>query len=141
MVKDYKADELELFREQLRPVASRYRWHIRLFLLGVAGFLGNIVCGVIFRMEWFFVPAIIFHLVGLAAGLTVPLLECPACNGCLYRFKRYCPECGSTKFEAEGGSLPSYCGSCQKQLRSGKRRNFKVRSCTHCGIPLDEQGL
>jgi hypothetical protein len=63
VVKDYKADELEFCREQFRPVASGYRWHKRLFLLELAVFLGSIVCGFVFRMEWFFISGIVFHLV------------------------------------------------------------------------------
>ena len=88
------------------------------------------------------IPALAFWFVGFSSIGTMPLLECPACTGGLCRrLKRYCPACGSVKLERGTGSLSAHCNACKKELWAGKHSNYKIRFCTHCGIPLDEKGL
>ena len=143
VVKDFKAAELAVFREAFRPLAATHRWHIRLFFFGAAGFVACLSLGVCLKLpELCFIPALVFHVLGMSALLTMPLLECPACNGNVEHLARYCPECGSGKFECRSDSTPTCCPSCMKVLRRRKsRRSYKVHFCTHCGIRLDDLGV
>jgi hypothetical protein len=140
-VKEYKPHELDQFREAFRPQAVRYRWHLRLAILGVLGGLATILFTVLLQVPQIAFLFPVLWLIGFASIGSIPLLECPACRGAIRRLTTYCPACGSSKFQGRDSWQPAHCESCDKDLHCGKHRNFKIRYCTHCGIPLDERGI
>ena len=160
-VSDYTKEELKQFYEQFAPVAQK--WHKlnrRLKIIG-ALFFGPII--IVFIVLLITNPKIIpdrflswiaFGLLFL--GVVIPLVsvlfvfiplsrinKCPACHNRLdvYLLGDYCPECGSNQLEKKKWSLPK-CNACGKRLTHYKRRRrYKIRFCTHCGVFLEEKGF
>lgn len=148
LVSDYSEDERAHFREVFAPRAARFRryWRLTLFI-GCSAFAGWIaairvlpglglmwVCGVL-----------LLGLLGLAvfAWYSQPSLECPACHSDVdsRRLGRYCPECGSEQLRTRDWPLAAKCDACGAVMRWGKSRGYRIRACTHCGVPLDDRGV
>lgn len=75
----------------------------------------------------------------LVTAIRSASLFCPACRGSLTgEIGPHCPECGEQAVEpAKGWFRAAQCRSCQKPLRTGKHRSFKLNACTHCGFMLN----
>lgn len=144
---DYSPEEIDLLRERFRPLASKYRRCQRvcvelLWLFLIAG-----ICWMMLQVQMaaYFVMGSI--LAAIALGLFMILcvkLHCPGCGKDLEKeLGRYCPECGHPD-----GVQPAVwfrsakCEICGMGLRYHKgERAFKIRACTHCGLPLDDEGI
>ena len=158
----YTAEETAQFQILFWPVAHKYRRCHRtaMWLLGT-GFV-ILIGGVIGRNGLQFVyghdvvPKIVMNVITwvafagiiVATGLLAsrPTLTCPACRGSLdQRIVNYCPECGSDRLGKDWLKQPQCrsCGASLKHIRtkSGRKRVYRVRACTHCGLMLDHEGL
>ena len=159
---NYTAEETARFQVLFWPVAHKYRRcnRMAMWLLGL-GFvilLGGILCrnGLQFVYGRDVVPKIVMSVVtwGAFAGVIIgsgflasrPSLICPACRGSLdQRIVNYCAECGSDRLGTDWLKQPQ-CRSCGASLkhvltRRGRKRAYRVRACTHCGLMLDHFGL
>ncbi len=151
---DYTVDELGNLRNSFRLVASRYRFHMRLFIAGGIGMFACIAS--LFLISWvvprfhlhflwptallpgiLWIAALLCWLIAFCAGITAPRLCCLGCDGNINDIQRFCPECGHEMLQG------SFCASCNKTLRrrKGHPQNYKIRACTHCGVMLDKIGL
>jgi hypothetical protein len=152
-VGDYSADELKRFRgvfaadlRQSKAKEQRYA-HPLLAVLLVG--LAAIICASLLSqppIAWLFDLGFFVFAAGMVAVVVVayslPKLKCPACHSFFSgELGRYCPECGSASLELKGWLNTPHCNSCKKDLRGGKGRNFKYKTCTHCGVFLDDKGL
>jgi hypothetical protein len=142
---DYTPQELDRFRAAFEPAIDRYQSSSIWFF---PGYFALVLGGVLFRPcpGW----AKVFPCTALLTGVLLVAFaiiggdpKCPACRRKVAdKVGRYCPKCGGNAVEQGKGvfGLPR-CGSCRSELNWGKRRNYKVRSCTHCGIPLNSEGF
>jgi len=82
-------------------------------------------------------------LLMLVLGLPLFRVQCPACHNRLYsvRLGHYCPACGRRRVEAGNWLRAPRCGACGSHVGPAKRRRYKIRACTHCGVILDEAGF
>ena len=152
-VGDYSADELKRFREvfaadlrQSKATEQRYAHPLLVVLL--VGLAATICACLLSRppTAWLFGVGFFCFAAGMIAvvivAYTLPKLKCPACHNFLFgEFGRYCPECGSASLEPRGWLNTPHCNSCGKDLWSGKGRNFRYKTCTRCGVFLDDKGL
>lgn len=92
---------------------------------------------------WIVAAFFICWLVLVVIAITRSELECPACHGNLVsrQLGSYCPECGVGGLKPGGWFTSPHCNACDKTLRRGKSRQYRIRACTHCGLVLDERGL
>jgi hypothetical protein len=145
-VADYTLDERAKLREDFQPIAEEYR-HANRF-----SSIGFLTCGLGMMSLFFFLgkSSIPWVLIPFLSGIgffiwilsKIPPLICPGCNNYLDgRFGRYCPECGSDRFQRGSWFQPSYCPACGKWIGRGKDRQYDIRACTHCGVMLDEKGV
>jgi len=146
---DLSPEEWTRLQQAFLPLAVRYRrWH-RMSSYALFGFLGSVAAFMFFggglhvpSPEWFLLPALICWMVLLGLLLSAPSLVCPGCgNDMEYGFGRYCPECGAEGLHRARGLRNTKCAACGKTLRFHKGRRYKIRTCTHCGLALDEEGL
>jgi ribosomal protein L37AE/L43A len=71
-----------------------------------------------------------------------PLLNCPACHNRLdVGFGEFCPECGARALQRGGSCFQAQCLVCGRTLSRGESRHYKIGTCTHCGVMLNEDGL
>jgi len=131
-------------REVFRPVAAAYR---RYRAYWIASVLGAIVPPVILSsidaaiLVWLIPVSIILGVIAVAALIRASRLSCPACSYDIRRdIQAYCPECGSNSLKRAVMS-GFKCLGCDKTLRRGKHRSYRIRYCTNCGAYLDEVGL
>jgi len=147
-VGDYAPDELAQFKNAFRPTADRYRRHLRIG--GVAAWVVFFFIGFAFLLATAAPHSLSFSLVftgfvllwvGALWGIVLTRsLKCPACKRQITTLCAYCPECGHSPL-AIGWFGGFSCEHCGKTLSGGKRRNYKIKVCSHCGVVLDEQGL
>jgi hypothetical protein len=136
-VADYSEPEKEQFRSEFRPIARQHRIFNYVFLIiGIAVFLLLILSK---RNDWW-----LLFLSVLAFGILYSLLFDPVCPACERRvngrIRTFCPECGG-KVSPGGSFKAPQCLSCGMDLWRGKRRSYKIRCCTHCGVFLDGKGI
>lgn len=141
----FTEEEQRRFREIFAPGARKYRFISR-FVRAIVG-----ICFVIastgFLLSKIFLGFVgvlfVFWSVLLLFSLIQSELKCPACHEKpLSRdLGSYCPECGAASIQPGGWLRSPRCDSCRKTLRWRKRRWYRVRACTHCGLTLDEKGL
>ena len=148
-VGDYTPNELAQFKSSFRTTVDAYRHHLRI--------AGVIVCAVFFViglacvLATFTPHSLTFSLVfggfallwifALWAFVLTRSLRCPACKHQLITLGAFCPECGHPSLTQSGWFGSRSCGHCGKSLSVGKRRNYKIKACSHCGVVLYEQGL
>ena len=141
-VEDYTTDELIRFRESFWPEAEKFRK--RQFIGQVIGACMGFIFLFLFlwpqyREVWF--PAFVVWIATMLLFATGHKLKCPACKNdieCLPHI--YCSKCGAPGLTKKWYSS-AYCGICDSKLVWGKRRHFKLRFCTHCGVKLDDKGI
>jgi hypothetical protein len=143
-VADYKPAELQQLKESFRPAAKGYRLRRRIVLLGLCGFAGGLLLALLLPrrlMPTSVAIALICWLVMFAAIGTEERPECPACTGFVFELRHYCPECGGLLIPKKQSWEQTQCACCNKILRGGKPRTYRIRACTHCGVVLDDRGL
>ena len=111
---DYNESEKQIFREQFKPIAQRYRFCSRafimiflaLFLPMFFGWMNGTSFG-----KWF--PFLVFVLIALAITLFIVFRpKCPACKGSVEsEIRIFCPECGG-KVRPGGFFKSPHCLSC-----------------------------
>jgi hypothetical protein len=154
LVSDYSDSERAQFVKEFEQIAQGYRRSSKIvvagflslaflffifFALGSNGFLpqGFVSLLVVLWIGLFFV----FFLAALFLAIKYDPI-CPACrNGVDYALKVFCPECGGRKLVSGGLFKQARCLSCGKVFTRGKGRGYKIRFCTHCGIPLNNKGI
>jgi hypothetical protein len=144
LVADYSAEERSLLREAFSPIAANYRRHQQIAMCGVVGIVISVLVAILFRElgPWLVFPLALFWLFAACVMWSAPGLVCPGCRNPMNRgFGRYCPECGSEPLQPGNWFRPPRCITCGKCLRGAKRRRYKIRSCTHCGLMLDDAGV
>lgn len=145
-VADYTPEEKARLHEAFAPAGRDYRRRRKTLILVVLMAVPGLLFGL--RLERLFVWAplvtmVLWWIVLAIAVALMPRLRCPGCaNYIEYGFGPYCPECGSRSLGPESWFRYPRCASCGKWMsrRKGGRR-YKIRACTHCGLPLDERGL
>ncbi len=145
-VTDYKMDEVARFQEEYRPLAAKYRRHQRIGIFGVAVFflcifLSMILPKTLFIYLWAAGMCSWIFTVFFASQL-IP--KCPGChNSPAGGFGAFCPDCGHRALELNDSWFywSPTCRSCGKRMRGGRGRSYKIRTCTHCGLLLDEKGF
>jgi len=154
-VGQYSPEQLKRFRELFAADLKQYRATDRryanpilvVFLLGVAAVVGSYLLSSQPPIKWLLGAGIVFVAAGfisiaVAASSLQQQLKCPACHNLFIdEIGECCPECGSALLPLGGGLGPLRCHACGKKLIAGKNRNFRYKSCTHCGVFLDEKGL
>lgn len=144
---DYSPEELQSLREQFRPLAGRWRSFVRLQQRLIALWIGIVICLFFFRIQWLLPVAVVLYMAAFALGIFMEFslkLCCPGCQNNLEReLGDYCPECGHRGgMQSPGWLRGMKCDRCGMTLSYQKgRRAFKIRACTHCGLPLDEEGI
>jgi len=137
----YTSEERPRFEADFRPRVKRYRRRLRIAHVAMILFAGMLIGGLL-------APKQLFHYFALGAVsawvigvLTAPRMPtCPACENLIdVCFGEHFPECGAGLDKRPW--LGPLCPKCGKRLLWGRRRNFKVRYCTHCGLELDEAGF
>lgn len=144
VVADYQPEELEKFRSAFRPAAQRYRRCMRIGLLFAAVFALGVLSAITFPQcrSWIGIPIFAFWSVVMLLAILSPVPDCPACDNSLdLGLGDYCPECGVKSLHSRNGFGPPICSSCGRRISRGKARHYKIRACTHCGVPLDEDGI
>jgi hypothetical protein len=142
---DFSAEELSHFREIFRPLAERYRRHLRTACIVLGLSFACILFGFVMPktlFPWFLGGFFICWLTLLLLISLSPVPDCPSCHNRLDRgFGAYCPECGARALHPGGWLRAGQCSSCGRAMRRGKSRSYRIRACTHCGVMLDERGL
>jgi hypothetical protein len=136
---DYTEVEKEQFRKLFEPSAKRYRVYSWIYLVVLFCFFALLFFSAT-KGSW--MTLLFVGLIALFVLLSVFLRPlCPACkrevDGAV---RTFCPECGG-KVSPGGFFKPPQCLSCGKDLWRGKRRSYKIRCCTHCGVFLDGKGI
>jgi hypothetical protein len=138
---DYSEAEKEKFRAAFEPIAEKNRAY-NYISIGAACVAAIIF--IIFRNNvwpWGVAGLVAFNLLYY---FWLYRTACPACGRKTDdRIRTFCPICGG-KIIPGNGSLAPECLSCGKgDSWFGKRRRrlYKIKHCTHCGIFLDEQGF
>ncbi len=148
-VEDYSVTELEAFKEAFRPAAEKYRGKMRrdpfiaLILVGI-GMISLILSKLI--DSWVCWSPFLLAMAFLVMFGIPRIPKCPAClNQVGFTLDKFCPECGGLLRNLLFWGTSAECSGCNRSLvvGSGKsqKRNFKIHHCTHCGIPVDDQGL
>jgi RNA polymerase subunit RPABC4/transcription elongation factor Spt4 len=147
-------EELHRYQETFAAELKEYRASERRFALPVlaiflVGFAAIFCSFLLFKPPslWLFVTGFVLVAIGLiliavTATIFQRKLICPACrHHFIEEINDCCPECGSPALGSPDWRGARHCNFCDKDLVSGKNRNFKYKACTHCGVLLDEKGL
>jgi hypothetical protein len=147
-VDEYTTDELAQLKSSFRPIADKYRRHLRItrvaiwipfVVVGLAFLLATVAPNWLpFSLVFLWIASVwIFVLWGIVVSLS---LKCPACNRQLTTLGHYCPACGQLMLTPPGWLGGRSCEHCGRAL-TRKRRHYKIKACSHCGVVLDEQGF
>ena len=151
----YSPEQLKRFRELFAADLKQYRATDRryanpilvVFLVGIAAVFGSYLLSSQPPIKWLLGAGVVlvaagFISIAVAASSLQQQLKCPACqNLFIDEIAECCPECGSAPLPLAAGLGARRCPACGKNLIAGKNRNFRYKSCTHCGVFLDEKGL
>jgi hypothetical protein len=143
-IEQVPTSEREQLFEAFRPTADSCRRTQMWLATFVAGFLVCVTLSLALPEstdDWAIGGAFICLLAAFAVILLSPPLRCPACrNNLLARnLGPYCPECGARALN--DADDPPHCSAFGRDIRFRNARHFRIRACTHCGVPLDEKGL
>jgi predicted RNA-binding Zn-ribbon protein involved in translation (DUF1610 family) len=146
VVADYQPEELEQFRAEFRPVVERNRRLARIGYVVLAVAFASILGGWIFPnlLPWIMASFAACWLTLMLFAFLTARQECPACHNALDQgVGAYCPECGVNALQRGSWFRVPSCSSCGKEMRRGKgrRRHYKIRACTHCGVTVDKKGI
>lgn len=152
---DYSSDERLRLQQTFQRIASRYRRRTRIAVTA------GILLSVCFIAQFIFVRSLPqkaevwlpYFLGGIIVGLILLVLlqprfpVCPECHGRLDgRLGHYCPSCG--RRQLRGDSYQAHCEGCGESLDlswreggRGRHRHYRIRSCTRCGLLIDQKGL
>jgi predicted RNA-binding Zn-ribbon protein involved in translation (DUF1610 family) len=144
VVTDYTPEQLAEFRDRFRPELERYRRQRARFSWSILAFAACvIVMGFLpkYLSPYLLAASAIAWIVSLF--LVFPRMpKCPACRVKLNTdFGEFCPECGSRSLTRRAPSTPPKCGGCRMTLWRRRGRRYAIRTCTHCGVTLDEVGF
>jgi hypothetical protein len=109
-----------------------------------AVFIACVTLAMIFPdyLSWFGVCWFISWSTVVLLVILSPVPNCPACHNALDQgLGDYCPECGARHASAWRLVHAPSCLSCGKIISRRRGRQYKIRACTHCGVPLDDKGL
>jgi hypothetical protein len=134
---NYSEAEKEQFRSEFSHIARQYRiYNYVVLIMGVAAFLLLILSKRNDSWYWFFSF--------LALAILYSILFGPVCPACKQRvdgrIRTFCPECGG-RVSPGGFCKAPQCLSCGVDLWQRRRRSYKIRFCTHCGVFLDGIGI
>jgi DNA-directed RNA polymerase subunit RPC12/RpoP len=92
---------------------------------------------------WLYAFGIVILCANAFVWLSLPSLVCPACNENIEQTSGiFCPECGSDALKKGTFSRSPSCGSCGQTISQQETgRNYRIRTCTHCGCHLDDEGM
>ncbi len=139
---EFAADELSRLRESFRPLAERYRRHMRTAYIVLGVSFAFLLSGFFLTKAWLIGGFFTCWLTLLCFAFLSPVPDCPACHNRLDRgFGAFCPECGARALQSGSWLGAPQCSSCGRAMRRGKSRGYSIRACTHCGVMLDERGL
>jgi hypothetical protein len=141
---DYSESEKEIFCDQFKPIARRYRFCSRTFIIIFLALFIPMFFGLLDRIQigkWF--PFLFVGMMLFAIAFFILLRPiCPACKRKVEGdVRKFCPECGNSDLTPKSFFLWAKCHSCGVNLRRGKGRSYKIRCCTHCGVFLDGKGI
>lgn len=147
-VEDYTSEEARQLLENFKPIAEKYRTR-SMFALGsfLTGIFSVVLISTIFPHSeeatiWIFIILLPSMTAFVVLLMSLPKLICPGCgNSAKIILGPYCPECGEHSLELRGIFSAPYCSRSRKYLKSGKRQNYKIHHCNHCGVFLDSKGL
>ena len=87
-------------------------------------------------------------IVILFVAFQFPGVACPGCERTFDDdFGAYCPECGAHGLKVVDKHYKAECRNCEKNLAftgktaNGRRRLFKIRFCTNCGLSFGQRPL
>ena len=154
IVSHYSAQELVRFQEEFKPLADDYNarlWTVLkiiiLLLLCLVAFCVSIAYSFSYGY-WLFGAAILLCFVSMAYFLLTAKIRCTACQTDLDAgLGAYCPECGGELRYETNSKEKAQCVACgarprfARQARGGRVRDFKIRSCSYCGVRLHESGV
>lgn len=154
MAAHYSAQELARFREEFKPLAETYNaklWTVikvvALLLICLIPFCVSIAYSFSYGY-WFFGAGIALCFASIIYSLLTAKIRCTACQADLDTgLGAYCPECGGELMHKTKGRVEAECAACGaslrfiRQPRGGCVRDFKIRSCSYCGVRLHESGV
>jgi hypothetical protein len=152
---EYTEQEREEFREKFKPVARRVRILRRIIWTSAACFVLILLTAALLEppkisQKWPVILGFIAFSFMFLSNVWLAFLHliCPACKGSLESFDSFCPKCGAEglqRFQGHYGAVWAWCNSCNSSMhpREGRRRDrdYKIKTCSHCGLMLDEKGL
>jgi hypothetical protein len=132
--------ETESYQKKFAPLAHKFR--VQLFRMIAALLLclfGVMPVAARFMPAWLMIPMWFALAILVMTRLAPEMPDCPRCGkNVASLYGPCCPDCGGNLVRNDKGPQ---CQSCGKTLRTGKRTNFRIRACTHCGTFLDSRGL
>jgi hypothetical protein len=94
------------------------------------------------------VGVVMIGLLTFAVSRLFPGVACPGCERTFDDdFGAYCPECGAHGLKVVDKHYKAECRNCEKNLAftgktaNGRRRLFKIRFCTNCGLSFGQRPL
>lgn len=135
------------YRREFGPLAEELRRFNRLLAcFWLAAFAALLAAWLVPNAcEAGIVSAILLAIAPLFYPGAFAVLECPACRRSILTDVdtfRYCPCCGGSNLGPKNWFFGTPCNDCSARLgynKSGKI--FTVRSCPHCGVWLDDDGV
>jgi len=154
-VEDYTPEEIGAFQRELQPQLTEYRKHAqKRSCLGFTFVAGIFLLFALLPSKkspaWIEAPDAICWILGiLLTAILITLIAlakeppcCPACNHDVKEARKYCPECGANGLIPATFFRSPRCTCCGKSMDRGKGGpHYQSRFCTHCGIPLDKDGV
>jgi ribosomal protein S27E len=140
--------DLDSIRATFKEQVERRRQYGWLMFLPLFALLVCLAALAVVRNEPAWIPVagwltVLCWLTLVALIVARPGLACTNCRQKLDRAVRsFCPECGSRDLEVGRWVRSARCAACGKRLVSGRGgRSWKIRTCTFCGVVLDEAGV
>lgn len=145
---EYSPDELAAFQAEFqRRWSRRKRWVLPCYVglcVWAIGMIAILLSAVIDGTRLLLLMLAFLAIVAYAA-VFLRFPRCPACTNETDEYPgeycHFCPACGGTAIGPATWARAPECQACGITLRFGKRRDFKIRFCTSCGVKLDECGV